>query len=176
MDRKETDRNPKTGVKKQEHTRSTAIFHSKAEAVAKARQMASEGASDSTLHEPQAAYQAHQAIRAGYPIQSAIDLESALDITNKETAELLGISPSTLARRKNKGGNLTKQESDKAYRVQRIARDALSLFEGDLEEARKWLKTPMEILGGDTPLAYCDTEAGAQFVRDLIGRLEHGVF
>ena len=55
-------------------------------------------------------------------------------------------------------------------------RNALQLFEGDSEQARRWLSQPARALGGVSPLAYLDTEAGAAEVRRLIGRLEHGVY
>lgn len=48
---------------------------------------------------------------------------------------------------------------------------AVSLFEGDLEAAEKWLSQPLPALGGLTPI-----QAPLEEVLDLIGRLEHGVF
>lgn len=51
----------------------------------------------------------------------------------------------------------------------------LELFEGDRDAARDWLSEPAKALGGYSPLQHLDTEAGADEVQDLIGRLEHGV-
>ncbi len=41
--------------------------------------------------------------------------------------------------------------------------------------ARQWLEQSAKALGGRTPMEYLETEAGANEVEDLIGRLEHGV-
>lgn len=53
--------------------------------------------------------------------------------------------------------------------------EALRLFEGDREAALLWLNRPAKALGGVTPMSCLDTIAGADAVRDLIGRLEYGV-
>lgn len=68
------------------------------------------------------------------------------------------------------------EESDRIYRIAEIYRSAVQLFEGDAESARSWLSEPARALGGIRPLQHLDTEAGAGEVRDLIGRLEHGVY
>lgn len=65
--------------------------------------------------------------------------------------------------------------SDRLRRVTYIYRAAIQLFEGDRRMARRWLRRPSRALGGDTPLEYLRTDAGAEEVLDLIGRLEHGV-
>lgn len=46
---------------------------------------------------------------------------------------------------------------------------------GNRDLAHDWLRTPNRALGGDTPLAHAQTEAGAREVEDLLGRLAHGV-
>ena len=56
-----------------------------------------------------------------------------------------------------------------------IHQAALNLFAGDQAAADRWLKTPAKALGGRTPLEVLALEGGADAVRDLIGRLEHGV-
>ena len=46
---------------------------------------------------------------------------------------------------------------------------------GDDEGARLWLNFPQWGLGGAVPLDFARTEAGAQEVDDLLGRIEWGV-
>jgi putative toxin-antitoxin system antitoxin component (TIGR02293 family) len=48
-------------------------------------------------------------------------------------------------------------------------------FEGSLEEARSWLRTPNRALGEASPLEFATTDVGTREVEQLIGRLEHGV-
>jgi len=86
----------------------------------------------------------------------------------------IGIAPATLKRRRE-AGHLNQAESDRVYRLTRLYQQAIHLFEGDSAMARDWLEQPAKALGGRTPMAYMETEAGADEVEDLIGRLEHGV-
>lgn len=84
------------------------------------------------------------------------------------------ITPRTLARRKTEG-RLHPDESDRLIRLARIFSEALVLFEGDAEAARRWLISPQPALGSVTPLEYSTTEVGSREVEALIGRLEHGI-
>jgi putative toxin-antitoxin system antitoxin component (TIGR02293 family) len=102
-------------------------------------------------------------------------LEAAFDASQKEIAVILSIAPTTLTRRK-KEGLLHADESDRVVRFARLKDAVLALTYGDDAAAISWLKTPLPILGGDSPLAHASTELGARDVEDLIGRLRHGVF
>ena len=54
--------------------------------------------------------------------------------------------------------------------------EPVALFAGDQEAAEHWLSTPIRGLGHRKPNDLIATKEGIQQVRDLIGRLEHGVF
>jgi putative toxin-antitoxin system antitoxin component (TIGR02293 family) len=54
--------------------------------------------------------------------------------------------------------------------------EAVALFEGDRKAAEHWLSTPVRGLGRRKPYDLLVTREGIQQVRDIIGRLEHGVF
>ncbi|MBD3620362.1 MAG: DUF2384 domain-containing protein [Chromatiales bacterium] len=56
-----------------------------------------------------------------------------------------------------------------------IYQAALQLFDGDQVAAERWLRTPAKALGGRAPLELLEFKDGTKVVRDLIGRLEHGV-
>jgi putative toxin-antitoxin system antitoxin component (TIGR02293 family) len=101
--------------------------------------------------------------------------ESRSGIAISEIAQVAGIAPRTLARRRT-AGKFTWDESERLLRISRVFESAVELFEGDVPAAAKWLNTPQRSLSGRTPLAYSRTEVGAGEVEDLIGRLEHGVF
>lgn len=89
-------------------------------------------------------------------------------------AELVRIPGRTLARRRGTG-RLDPDESDRLVRLARVFAEALALFEGNLEATRRWLATPLEVLGGSAPLRAATTDPGAREVEALIGRLEHGI-
>ena len=114
-------------------------------------------------------------IKKGLKFATIARLGKALDISQKEVAQLLSITPSTLNRRK-KEGQLHPDESDRVVRFARLKDAALTLMRDDDQAAVAWLQTPLDILGGESPLDYATTELGARDVEDLIGRLRHGVF
>jgi len=97
-----------------------------------------------------------------------------LNIGDNECALYISIPKRTLARRKTE--RLTATESDRVYRLAKLAALATELFEGDRNEAINWLKSPNAGLDRETPLEYAETIPGYEEVVQLIGRLEHGVF
>jgi putative toxin-antitoxin system antitoxin component (TIGR02293 family) len=114
-------------------------------------------------------------LRRGLAFRALEFLSSESGIPVGEIAELVGIPPRTLARRKV-SGRLAPAESERLLRVSRIFELAVGLFNGSFAEAVSWLRTPRRVLAGSTPLAYSATELGAREVETLIGQLEHGVF
>ena len=113
-------------------------------------------------------------IRHGLPVNVIDKLSKELAIPQGTLLQIIALPAATLTRRRAQK-RLTPQESDRVYRVAMTYRAALQLFEGNAEAARHWLNEPAKALGGNTPLQHLDTEAGADEVRDLIGRLEQGV-
>lgn len=115
------------------------------------------------------------AIRVGFSVSVLERLAEELMATQQTILAVTRIPPATLTRRRREGGRLTPQESDRVYRLASVLQDAVQLFEGDKEAARHWMNEPAKALGGNTPLEHLDTEAGADAVHDLIGRIGHGV-
>ena len=95
-------------------------------------------------------------------------------LRKEDAVALVQISSRTLSRRKEEG-RLHPDESDRLIRAARIFAQALELFEGEVESARRWLTAPQPGLGGATPIAYASTDIGEREVTALIGRLEHGI-
>jgi putative toxin-antitoxin system antitoxin component (TIGR02293 family) len=81
----------------------------------------------------------------------------------------------TLARRVAQNEPLTIEETDKAVRLARVDKLAAKVF-GDSEKASRWLRKPKAALGGETPLAYLATEAGARAVEEMLNGIDHGIF
>jgi putative toxin-antitoxin system antitoxin component (TIGR02293 family) len=52
----------------------------------------------------------------------------------------------------------------------------VELFEGDRQAAIVWLNRPLRALGHKVPAVYMDSPERIQEVREIIGRLEHGVW
>ena len=114
------------------------------------------------------------AVREGIPAGRFDALKELLGVSTERLTEVVGISPSTLSRRR-KRGRVDNDESERILRVARIALRAAEVLGGP-ENARKWLTEPARALGGEKPLAFADTEPGAREVERLLIRLEHGVY
>lgn len=112
-------------------------------------------------------------VKRGLPYRSLESLRRRLGLTVAETASLLQVPPRTLARRR-RAGRLGADESDRLYRLARVAARAVDVFR-DERKAGTWLQRPNRAVGGEPPLQLLDTDAGARLVEDTLGRLEHGV-
>jgi len=81
----------------------------------------------------------------------------------------------TLARRRQSGGKLSPEESDRAVRLARLTALAERIF-GDDEKAHRWMRKPSPMLEGSTPLALLQSETGAHLVEQTLYRIEYGMF
>ena len=116
-------------------------------------------------------------IHHGFRVTVIEKLAKELQIPQQALLKVAKIAPATLTRRRKSASKLLSvEESDRVYRIAAAYSNTLQLFEGDVDSARRWLNEPAKALGGNSPLQFLDTEAGASEVRDLIGRLEHGVY
>lgn len=52
----------------------------------------------------------------------------------------------------------------------------VELFEGDAEAAELWLNKPLRAIGHEKPSDFMDTPEKARTLRNVIGRLEHGIW
>ena len=113
-------------------------------------------------------------VRAGLPygVLDAVARDFRLGL--KDLVEVLDIPWRTLARRK-KTGRFRPDESDRVYRLARIAAMAADVLEGK-ERAARWLREPSRALGDEMPLRLLDTEVGGRQVEAILGRIEHGVW
>ncbi len=114
------------------------------------------------------------AVKAGLTTRVFVDLARRLGVAEATLAEVVGMSLSTLQRRK-RAGELTPAEGEHVLRVAALLDRARQVF-GDEAEAADWLTHDNVALGHETPLRMADTELGAREVEDLLGRLEHGVY
>ncbi|MCL2641816.1 MAG: DUF2384 domain-containing protein [Phycisphaerales bacterium] len=116
-----------------------------------------------------------RSIRQGFSFKSMAKFQKTTGLSWAEISRFVGIPLRTLTRRQNQG-RLLPDESDRLLRASAVFDMAVELFEGDVAGARKWLQNPKRALGGEIPLDFASTEIGAYTVKNIIGRLEHGVF
>jgi putative toxin-antitoxin system antitoxin component (TIGR02293 family) len=94
---------------------------------------------------------------------------------SEEEITTLVVPKRTLARRRAAREPLTVEETDKAFRLDRVAAQAERTF-GDAAKAQRWLRKPKRELNGCSPLDFLASESGARLVEDMLTRIEHGMF
>jgi putative toxin-antitoxin system antitoxin component (TIGR02293 family) len=113
-------------------------------------------------------------IREGLPFESLERVMERYAITREEISSALDLPARTLARRKQER-RLRRDESDRLFRLVRIATETSAVL-GSEEKAARWLHTPNRALGGNLPLELLDTDLGSRQVEEVLGRIEHGVY
>lgn len=111
-------------------------------------------------------------INEGLPYSALDSVRARLHLSLPETAQLLHTPVRTLARRRRER-KLQAAESDRLYRLARVAAQAVQIF-GSEDSAARWLRRPNRALNGEAPLQLLDTEVGIRQVEDVLGRLEYG--
>ena len=114
-------------------------------------------------------------VRRGLPFSMLDEVAAAVGVGRLAVAEVVGLPPTTLSRRRKSGG-LTPTESDRLVRLARLVAMAYDMMQGDGKAARRWLKEPHELIEGEAPFERASTEVGGREVEQLIGRIRHGVF
>jgi putative toxin-antitoxin system antitoxin component (TIGR02293 family) len=101
-------------------------------------------------------------------------LARSLGVSEASLADITGVSQSSLTRRK-RSGRMTPEESERILRIAGLVDLAAGIF-GDIEVAVAWLKETNLSLGDVSPLEFARSEIGGREVRDLLGRIEYGVY
>lgn len=114
-------------------------------------------------------------VKSGIRARAVKAFAEALGLTLPAIAEVVMIPRRTLERRIADDAVLRIAESERVVRLGRIYARATEVFENE-DEAARWLREPVDSLGGRTPLELSSTEPGAREVEQLLGRIEHGVF
>lgn len=112
--------------------------------------------------------------RVGMAHPEVRQLATLLDLTIRELAVLLSMNERTMARRLV-AGSLNKVESERLLLLKGLAQHGLRVFE-DQGKYNRWLRRPLEILDGQSPLQMLDTATGFQVVDQILGRIEYGVY
>jgi len=112
-------------------------------------------------------------IKRGLPYRSFESVRERLQLSVSEAVSVLHMPARTLARRRQTR-TLDADESDRLYRIARVAAQAFAVF-GAEDKAATWLRRPNRALNGELPINLLDTDVGARQIEDILGRIEHGV-
>jgi putative toxin-antitoxin system antitoxin component (TIGR02293 family) len=114
-------------------------------------------------------------IEEGLPTLSLECMKAEMGLSDVEFSGLLGTSQKTISRlRQDPAGVLSRQVSDRLYRMARLFQLAVDVLAGR-DAAREWLSSPKVGLANRIPLALLRTEAGSREVEPLLLRIEYGV-
>jgi putative toxin-antitoxin system antitoxin component (TIGR02293 family) len=114
-----------------------------------------------------------ESLRNGLSYDAFEAILEVLELRPRDLADILGVAPRTLARRKTTN-QLSPIESDRLYRVALITSLAAHTL-GSLEKARTWLHRENRALGGEAPVSVLDTEIGERRVEELLNRINYGI-
>ena len=97
------------------------------------------------------------------------------NLPNETTANMLNVSSPTIYRWIKGNRNLDKNSMVKLFEIADLFLYGSEVF-GNNENFFKWLNLPNTALGGMEPSALVEVPGGVSKVRDIIGRIEHGVY
>ncbi|ATQ75767.1 antitoxin [Massilia violaceinigra] len=119
----------------------------------------------------------HVLIMEGFPnAVMTFLIESIPELKNPEFLQkTVGMSKRTSQRRHAADKLLTSEQSSKAWNFAEVMTQASAVF-GSKEEGVRWLGEPALALEGRRPLDLLLTSAGYDLVKDLLTRLEYGVY
>ncbi len=97
------------------------------------------------------------------------------NISREDTAHMLNISSPTLYRWIRANKNLDKNYSILLFELTDLFLYGIEVFKSK-ENFAKWLNLPNTALGGFEPQDLLEVPGGISKVKDLLGRIEHGVY
>jgi putative toxin-antitoxin system antitoxin component (TIGR02293 family) len=92
---------------------------------------------------------------------------------SKQEIERFVIPARTWRHRKTKREPLSIEESDRVVRLTRIQALAEDVL-GDVDHGNRWLREPLGILDGKSPLEVARTEAGARLIEQILAKIDWG--
>lgn len=112
--------------------------------------------------------------RNGLPKRVLMGLAKKISLTLQEFANIMHISERTLQRYDD--DEIIKTEyAEKAVELARLYTRGEEVF-GSMDKFKTWMKTPVHVFRGDTPVSLLDTSIGFDMVFKELGRIEHGIF
>jgi len=109
----------------------------------------------------------------GLPPALFLAVRETFQLQDRQVEVVLGVSVSTLHRRRREGKNLDIVASERLDRIASVSHLAMKVFE-DESATIDWLSRSNEALGGQAPLMLCGTDIEAKQVQRLLHAMECG--
>lgn len=103
-----------------------------------------------------------------------VNFRKHFKISRSVTAQLLDVSEPTLYRWVREHKKLDRRYSIQLFELTNLFLYGTEVF-GNQENFFKWLEIPNVALGGMQPIKLLELPEGISKVKDLLGRIEHGV-
>ena len=114
-------------------------------------------------------------IRKGLPSSALVAFSKKTRISEETIIRLLTVPERTWRRKLAERKPFTQLQSDRLFRIAQIVARATEVL-GDRARAVRWMTEENRALGGARPLELLDTEIGEAQVRDVLGRIDYGLF
>jgi putative toxin-antitoxin system antitoxin component (TIGR02293 family) len=115
-----------------------------------------------------------QFTRSGLPKRLLLSLAKRISLTIQELADIMHISERTL-QRYDDDAIIKTEYAEKAVELARLYTRGEEVF-GSLDKFKTWMKTPLHVFRGETPVSLLDSSVGFDIVFKELGRIEHGIF
>lgn len=122
---------------------------------------------------PQPDFELTQIVEHGLPLESLSVLKDK-GLTSAEISELV-IPARTLKHRRDRGQNLSPEETERLLRVGRVLSFAEKTF-GDRSKSLHWLRRQDDRLDDRTRLSLMATEAGGRLIEGMLWQIDEGMF
>jgi len=115
-----------------------------------------------------------EVVENGISKESLESLKALAGLDYDQLARILNVARATLINKKSPE-RFNTDLSDKIMSLADIFSYGFQVFE-DKDRFRLWIRTPLKALGGKAPGDLLNTSFGREEVRNLIGRMEYGVY
>ncbi|MBK7652487.1 MAG: DUF2384 domain-containing protein [Flammeovirgaceae bacterium] len=114
-------------------------------------------------------------VEQGLPFTLYLNFQRQSCFTQNEMARCLSVSMRYL-QNKTKSDTLNKPASERLIILSRIWDAGLATFDGNKGMLNQWLRRPLISLHSRAPLQLMTNVIGMEEVKQLIGRIQHGVY
>src|SRR3989338_1580552 len=111
----------------------------------------------------------------GFNSNAIVHFNDYFNLSKNYTANLLNLSEHTLYRLLKSKDQLKRNSSVQLFEIADLFLYGIEVF-GSNENFFKWLELPNTSLGGIEPQELVEIPGGISKVRDILGRIEHGVY
>lgn len=113
-------------------------------------------------------------LEEGFTKNSYLKAKELTGFSHQDMAAVLSVSTKTLESKRGRD-KLSDTASERLLKLAEVAASGIHVF-GSVELFREWLRRPLRPIGGKRPVDLMVNMYGLEVVKQLLGRIEHGVY